>query len=72
MDLSLQRRVRPSYFRPQKPQDWEPYKDAIAALYAITQLSADMEIMEKQHNFKATYVIRHGRGEDTPLILEAC
>ena len=67
MDLSPQRRGRPSYVRPQKPQDWEPYKDSIAALYGIMELSAVMEIMEKQHNFKATYVISHRRGAGTQL-----
>ncbi|KAE9365781.1 hypothetical protein N431DRAFT_446031 [Stipitochalara longipes BDJ] len=41
-------------FRPQNPQDWEPYKEAVIRLYSGMELSAVIEIMERQHNFRAT------------------
>ncbi|KAK5657797.1 hypothetical protein OQA88_2870 [Cercophora sp. LCS_1] len=41
-------------FRPQKPEDWEGYKDTIAALYNENKLKDVMKEMEKTWSFKAT------------------
>lgn len=46
--------LSPMPFRPQNPQDWEPYKEAVVRLYAEMELSAVIEAMEEQHNFRAT------------------
>jgi hypothetical protein len=44
----------PAPFRPQNPQDWEPYKEAVARLYSGMELSAVIKAMEEQYNFRAT------------------
>jgi len=44
----------PAPFRPQNPQDWEPYKEAVTHLYSDMELSAVIEAMERDHNFRAT------------------
>ncbi|KAF8846703.1 hypothetical protein BDZ45DRAFT_666663 [Acephala macrosclerotiorum] len=44
----------PTSFRPQNPQDWEPYKEAVTRLYSDMKLSAVIEVMEEKYNFRAT------------------
>lgn len=41
-------------FRPQKSEDWEGYKETIAALYTDMKLKDVMKEMEKTYGFKAT------------------
>ncbi|KAK0743411.1 Clr5 domain-containing protein [Schizothecium vesticola] len=41
-------------FRPSKSQDWEPYREIIAALYEIMKLKDVMLEMQLSHGFKAT------------------
>lgn len=43
-------------FRPSKSQDWEPYRETIAALYEIMKLKDVMLEMQLSHGFKATWV----------------
>lgn len=47
----------PSYIRPSKAEDWEPYRDIIAELYRTKKLKDVMEEMEAVYYFKATYVL---------------
>ncbi len=43
-----------SYIRPQKAEDWEPFRDIIAELYRTKKLKEVMEEMETVYYFKAT------------------
>ena len=44
----------PSYIRPEKAEDWEPYRDIIAELYRTKKLKDVMDEMETVYFFKAT------------------
>ncbi|KLU85420.1 hypothetical protein MAPG_04446 [Magnaporthiopsis poae ATCC 64411] len=42
------------YIRPSRPEDWEPYRDTIEALYKENKLKDVMDTMEATYAFKAT------------------
>ncbi len=46
----------PSYVRPSKAEDWEPYRHIIAELYRTKKLKEVIEEMEAVYYFKATQV----------------
>lgn len=48
---------RQNCLRPQSAQDWENQKAKIKNLYESNELKETMEVMEKQHSFKATYAM---------------
>ena len=41
-------------FRPDKAEDWEPYRTIIADMYRTMKLKDVMEEMERNYNFKGT------------------
>jgi len=56
----------PSYIRPTKAEDWEPYRQIIADLYATKKLKEVMEEMETVYYFKATQVHHHRHVTNPP------
>ncbi|KAK2066921.1 hypothetical protein P8C59_000699 [Phyllachora maydis] len=47
-------RATASTIRPQKSEDWEPYRDAITQLYGSSRLKEVMADMQAMYGFKAT------------------
>lgn len=50
----VQQQGQPAVFRPEKPEDWEPYRDVIAQLYTTMKLKDVMTEMQATYGFKAT------------------
>ncbi|KAK3390815.1 Clr5 domain-containing protein [Podospora didyma] len=51
---SQHHRSEPAMFRPNKPEDWEPYRELIANLYNEMKLKDVMTEMQMVYHFKAT------------------
>ncbi len=55
----------PSYVRPNKAEDWEPYRHIITELYRTKKLKEVIEEMESVYYFKATQVFACSRSRPT-------